>query len=131
MLFRRFVIIGLLALTPSAALALDFTQTLKDFNGKDFVDEKGQPTVIKLDFLVETALVNAPAPRDPAGNIDQAVKDKNFWLALKIRDHAENFAPSPDEIILIRKALSATQSTMLYGQAMSLVDPTFLPKDGK
>lgn len=133
MLLRRFALIGLLAFAPSAALALDFTQAVKDFNGKDFVDEKGQPTVIKLDTLVETALVNMPSAHDTFGNITQeamVAKNKSFWLALKIRDNAKNFTPSPEEIILIQKALSQTQTTMVYGQAMSLIDPTFL-KDGK
>ena len=120
MKFTALALIGTFALvTP--AMALDFTQPVKTVAGTDFTDNNGRPVELTLDAIVEGALLS-----EQAASEDQ--KNKNYWLVLEIHKHMNDFIPTPDQIVQIRKALAATQTTAVYGQAMTILDPTFVPK---
>lgn len=119
---KSLLITGALFVLPVApALALDFTQPVKTITGADFLDATGKSTELTLGNVVESSLFGAPAD-----NAD--TKGKNYHLAVEIHEHTKDFNPTPDQIILIRTALAATQNTAVYGQVMSLVDPTFNKK---
>lgn len=113
-----FATIAVLALTVPAA-AVDLNQKLTTIDGKDFVGPDGKPVDITMGTIIEGALVSAPATTE-------AEKNQNYWLAIKVRKNYDNFQPTPDDIIAIRKALAATQNTAVYGQTMSVLDPTFM-----
>jgi hypothetical protein len=122
-MFRKLSAIALVSFFAFAgyANALDFTQPIKDLNGSDFTDQFGKPVPTTLGEVVESALRNAPATT-------QDEKDKNFYLMLSVHNHTKDFVPTPEQVVQIRKAMVTTQPTTVYGQAMSLIDPTYLPK---
>jgi hypothetical protein len=125
-MFRKLSAIALVSFLVFAgqANALDFTQPIKDLNGNDFTDQTGKPIPTTLGEIVESALRNVPAQA-------QDEKDKNFFLMLSVHNQAKDFTPTPDQIIRIRQAMVVTQPTAVYGQAMSLIDPTYRPKENK
>lgn len=102
------------------ALALDFNQKIKSFDNQDLLDANGKPVVITLGVVVENSLLSAPA-----ANEDE--KKENFWLAVDLHNHMKDFTPTPKQVTRIDKALAATQGTAIYGLAMRLIDPTFMP----
>src|ERR1700679_1984416 len=114
---------GILALSTTPVLALDLNQPLKTLSGSDFTDQNGKAVDLTLDSAIESALLSAPAQTKEA-------KDRNYWLALEVHGHRKDFTPTPAQIVQIQEALSQTQTTAVYGQAMSLLDPTFT-KAGK
>jgi hypothetical protein len=108
-------------LCSTSAHAIDFTQTIKTFDGKEFIDNDGKPVPIVLGTVIENSLL-AAGQNDP-------IEEKNrFWLALKIHEKAKNYAPTPDEIVLIKKALTVQPLTIM-GQAIRIIDPTYVPSD--
>jgi hypothetical protein len=105
----------------SPALAIDFTQPLRDLAGNDFTDQTGKSVPLTLGEVVEAALRNVPATNEQE-------KDKNYYLMLTIHSKANDYTPTPEQILQIRKALAATQPTLVYGQAMAKIDSTYIPK---
>jgi hypothetical protein len=103
------------------AQAIDFTQPLKDLSGNDFTDQNGKAVPLTLGEVVEASLRNTPTANEQE-------KDKNYYLMLSVHFKATDFTPTPEQIIQIRKALAATQPTLVYGQAMSKLDSTFVAK---
>ena len=122
-LIKHLVLAGALLVT-TPCLALDFSQPIKTINGTDFVDATGKPTELTLLSVVENSLLGEQSPSEDA-------KRSNYLLVLDIHKHATDFTPTPDQIVQIRKALAATQPTAVYGQVMSMIDSTFVPKGVK
>jgi hypothetical protein len=119
-----FVLETLSALSTSNAWAVDLTKPVKTIDGDDFTDQSGRPLPLTLSKVIEGALFNEPTTGDDA-------KGKNYWLAVEVHNHASDFKPTPDQIIQIRKALAATQTTAIFGQIMVVLDPTWMPSSGK
>ncbi len=115
------LVIGSALLVSSAAWAIDLTKPVKTIDGEDFTDQTGRPLPLTLARVIEGALYN-----DIASNED--TKTKNYWLAVEVHNHAADFSFTPDQIIQIRKSLANTQTTAIFGQVMSSIDPTWAPK---
>ena len=113
---KTILAVALAMLMATPALAIDFTQTVKSFDGKDFTDETGKPVPQVLGTLIENSLLAMPGSQDE--------KNKNFWLAMKLHNTKGDYQPSPDEVVLMKKALGQLP-TALMGQATLLIDPTF------
>jgi hypothetical protein len=107
-------------LVSGAAWAVDLTKPVKTIDGDDFTDQNGKPISLSLSKIIEGALYNEPASGEDA-------KSKNYWLAIEIHNHAPDFKPTTDQIVQIRKALAATQTTAIFGQVMTALDPTWAP----
>ena len=105
-------------LWATSAFAVDISETIKSLDGKELVDRDGKPLNYTFDAVIQSALYN-----EPSSSEDE--KGKNYRLAVKAQTQAKDFNPSPDEIIRIRKALAATQPTLIFGLVMSRIDPSF------
>lgn len=106
------------------ARAIDFTQAIKTFDGKDFIDAStGQPAPQKLGTVAENSLLQTAQ----GDTIDE--KNKRFWLALKIHDTPKDPNLSSEEIAMIKKAIGTYQPTAIMGQAFRLLDPASAPKN--
>ncbi len=115
---HRILFAGLL-LIASPAMAIDFNQTIKTFDGKEFVDQEGKAAPQRLGTIVENSLL--------ASADNEIERAKRFWLAEKIHRAPKDPELSPDEIVLIKKAL-IVQPLPVWGQAIRLIDPTFKPQ---
>jgi hypothetical protein len=111
------LVVALVTVTP--CWAIDFTQPVKTIYGTDFNDVNGKPVPLTLDAVIGDALFSEPTPAD---------KDKNYFLAVDIHNHAKDFTLTAAQIEQIRKALAATKSTAVYGQVMSTIDPEWRAK---
>lgn len=111
----------LVVLAPATSFALDLSQPIKNFDGKSFVDTNGKPLELTIGGIIGNALLNEQVA-------SREEKDKNYYLARKLSQDNKNYTFTPEELVQIRKALSTTQSTVIYGTVMSLIDPTFMPK---
>lgn len=114
----------LLALTLFAivtpALAVDLTQRVTNVDGKPIVDAANKDVgPVLSDVLKATLLVT-----DQAMTKDDKVK--NFDLALKIGLN-KNITFTPQELTHIEDMLWKYQSTLVAGQTVRLIDPTFAP----
>jgi hypothetical protein len=109
--------------TAPAALAVDFTQIIKTFDGKDFIGADGQPAPQVLGTVVENSLL-ATSQTD---TIEE--KNKRFWLALKIHDTPKDPQLTAEDLAMIKKAVGTYQSTAIMGQALRLIDPASGPKN--
>ena len=116
---RLFVatIFAVISFTASA-FAIDFTQTLKDFDGNEFKDQNGQPAPMVLGTVIENALMSERA------TIPDDERKQRFLLALRLHEHAKDYAPTPDEVVMMKKAL-AVQPIVIMGQATRIIDPTW------
>lgn len=118
---NKFVIVGLVVgsfLFSPGAWAVDLTKPVKTIDGEDFTDQNGRPLPLTFSKVIEGALFNASTPGEEA-------KASNYWLAVEVHNHASDFKPTTDQIIQIRKALAATQTTAIFGQVMVALDPTW------
>lgn len=115
-LFAGIAVVSLLATT--SAFAVDLTQPLKTIAGNDFVDQNNKP----IDLTPETVITNSLFGEQTQNEGD---KKSNYLLAVDIHAHAKDFTFTPDQVVTVRKALAATQPTAVFGQVMSLIDPTF------
>jgi hypothetical protein len=100
------------------AMAVDLTQHLTNFDGQEFVGSDGKALGLTAELAIENALLNAQT-----SSPDE--KTKNFMLALKVNKEAKNFTPTPADSERIKAALGSTQTTVVYGTVMALIDPTF------
>lgn len=116
---RKFVVAAIVSIaTIVSAHAADLTDLIKSVDGKELVDRDGKPLNYTFDAVIQSALYNEAVPSEDE-------KGKNFRLAGKVMTQAKDFNPTPDEIIRIRKALAATQPTLIYGLVMTRIDPSF------
>lgn len=115
---KKFTTCAFLLFT-APAYAVDFNQTIKTFAGKEFTDEKGKPSPQVLGDIVEGSLLSVTA-NDPESS-------KRYWLAVKIAGQRNNPELTPEDIVLIKKALSV-QPLAIWGQATRMIDPTFKPQ---
>jgi hypothetical protein len=115
---RKTIIAAAFVLFASPAFAIDFTQTIKTFDGVEFKDETGKDVPQVLGTVIENALL-ATQPNDTPDE-----KNKRFWLADKLHKNAKDFAPSPEEVVTMKKALSLMPIAVM-GQATKLIDPSY------
>jgi hypothetical protein len=106
-----------------AAMAVDFSQIVKTFDGKDFTNPDGTPAPQVLGTIVENSLAQS-TPNDTI-----AEKQSRFWLMLKIHEHAKNPDLSSEDLSVIKKAIGTYQPIAIMGQALRLIDPTSVPKN--
>jgi hypothetical protein len=107
----------------SSAMAIDFTQTIKTFDGKEFVDANGAAAPQVLSTITENSLLQT-AQTDTVEE-----KNKRFWLALKIHDTPKEPKLSAEELATIKKAIGTYQPIAIMGQAFRLLDPDSVPKN--
>jgi hypothetical protein len=117
---KKLIVLLALIVFTTPALALDLTQPLQTYDGKEFIGQDGKVLGLTADIVIQNALLSAPAA-------DEADKKANYVLSVRIHEAAKDYTPTPDDIIRIRKALAATQATAVYGRVTSLLDPTFVP----
>jgi hypothetical protein len=119
---NRVALVGMILvstfLAASSARAVDLTKPVKTIDGEDFTDQNGRPLPLTFSRVIEGALFNEPIQSEDA-------KSKNYWLAVEVHNHANDFKPTTDQILQIRKALAATQTTAIFGQTMVVLDPTW------
>jgi hypothetical protein len=121
---RRLLLVTALSIaTIGAAKAIDFNQTIKTFDGKDFVDANGHPAPQKLGTIAENSLLQTAQ----GDTIDE--KNKRFWLALKIHNTPKDPNLTTEDIAVIKKAIGTYQPTAIMGQAFRLLDPASEPKN--
>lgn len=117
---KRFVFASVFALlTTVSAHALDLTEpTLKTIDGKEFTDQNGKQLSLTADAVIENSLLAVQEGSDKE-------KGDNWRLAQRVYNARKDITFTPDEIIRIRKAVSVTQNTAVFGAVMVFIDPTF------
>lgn len=109
----------------SPAMAVDPTTQLVQLNGDPLVGPDGKP----ISFMVGEAIKNALLYTDQTTRPD--VKNKRFWLAVKVNDAMaakKDLSFTPEEIVEIKDALNASQSILIAGETIRIIDPTSIPK---
>jgi hypothetical protein len=120
---RSFLATIFLAGIASPALAIDFTQSIKTFDGKDFMNADGSPAPQVLGTIAENSLLQTAQ----SDTIDE--KNKRFWLALKIHQTPKNPTLSAEDLAAIKKAIGTYQPIAIMGQALRLMDPASAPSN--
>jgi hypothetical protein len=115
------LLLGAVLLPSNLAWAVDLTKPIKTIDGDDFTDASGRPLPLTMSRVIEGALFND-------ATTSEDLKSKNYWLAIEVHNHAADFTPTTDQIVQIRKALAATQTTAIFGQVMVALDPTWTAK---
>jgi hypothetical protein len=112
----------LIAAAP-AAMAVDFTQTIKTFDGSDFIGSDGKPAPQLLGNIVENSLLTTSQ--------SDTIEDKNrrFFLALKIHGHPIDPPLTAEDLTVIKRAVGTYQPTAIMGQSLLLLDPASAPKN--
>jgi hypothetical protein len=100
------------------AFAVDLEQHVKNVDGSEIVGPDSKP----LNLTMATAITNALLG---AATTNETEKGDNYRLAVMIAANSKNYSPSADDVIRIRKALGATQATLVYGQIMATLDAAF------
>jgi hypothetical protein len=109
--------------TMGAAHAIDFTQHILTFEGKDFTGPDGKPAPQVLGTIAENSLLQT----GQADTIEE--KNRRFFLALKIHEHPKDPDLSAEDISVLKKAIGTYQPTAIMGQAFRLIDPASMPKN--
>jgi hypothetical protein len=117
-----YAIVFAIGITP-AAHAIDFNQTIKTFDDKDFIDQDGKPAPQVLGTVAENSLLQTA----PGDSIDE--KNKRFWLAFKIHQTPKDPNLTAEEVSMIKKAIGTYQPIAIMGQALRLIDPGSVPKN--
>jgi hypothetical protein len=112
-----------LVLGISPAHAVDFSQPLKQIDGKEFSDHATLGTVCE-------AALGADYPDERQQGATPALsteKYRRFLLAVKIHDHPVDPALSVEEIATIKTLVGKAYPPNIMGPAWILLDP---PKNG-
>lgn len=125
---KKYLIAGLMSLTMvMPALAFDFTQPLKQIDGKPFVDEKtGKEVETTLGSVVEQALLSQYADeRDPQTGKETIAPEEKFkrWqLAGKVR--GKDVTLSPEDVSKIKNLVGKAYPPLVVGQVWIMLDPS-------
>lgn len=100
--------------------AVDLTAEVKQLDGSSLLNQQGQPDPKTVGQLISMTLLLTDQNTTPTE------KNKRFWLALKVHDKKE-VTFSPEDLTEIKAVLFKYQSTLVAGQVIRLIDPTFGP----
>lgn len=119
MITTAFVSVALVALTVSAS-ALDFTQVLKDLDGKPIKNDDKELT------LGEAATIALLAPfQDEQAKGD--TKAKRFLLAIKVRQ-AKDAKLTAEEVKEIKDVVAKAFAPLVVGRVWEIIDPASMEK---
>lgn len=118
-LFLFAVITASFVMTP--VLAMDLEKPIRNIDGKEITGQDGKA----FELTMATAVVNSLLSEQTTSEEE---KGKNYRLAVQVSANPKDFKPSADDVVRIRKALGATQPTLIYGQIMAVLDSTFSDK---
>lgn len=115
-------VVPLLMLAPRQGAATDFTQTLKQIDGKEFSDHA------TLGMVCESALTADYKDEDSQPPAERAKeKFRRYLLATKIHDHPVDPALSIEDQALLKALVGKAYPTHIMGPAWLMLDP---PKNG-
>ena len=109
-----------LGLTP--AFAVDLNTQITQLNGQPLLDQNGKPAE---NFTLGAALTGSLLYTDQSTKPD--VKMRRFRLALRINEAEtshKNIDFTPEEVVDMKEAVLATQTILVAGQVIKIIDPT-------
>lgn len=130
------IIIATLLCTP--ALAIDFSASILQLDGKPFTDKDGKPVEYTLGGVSEQALM-APyqderdaVVKDP-NKLDEFNKEvaRRFSLAQRIHNAKGDVDLDPDTRAYLRKLIGKSWGMInptVMGEAWQMIDPASVPK---
>jgi hypothetical protein len=117
--------IGLKLLAQESPRHIDFTQVLKDLDGKPLpVNPDGKlPAPATLGYVAKEALVNALQGDPPEGS----AKFDHWQLAAKVYPDKSDVVLTAEEIATIKERIGKGFPALVVGPAWRLLDPAVSP----